>query len=208
MKFVDFNKSNILENSILEGSYYVYSLGSPVEITTMKSLHKNNLIARNLADNLKEDKLMIKYSPTNMIYFSRSFLESESDEFFASCYIDSENGCLYVGNLNEFGNMSGVLAFSGYLSLNNLVEEDRPILCTERMKTTIMERIRVMSLGVKGDKLYGLFYIPSVKGIKLSARGRLDRGISPITYKEGVCKSYSAFTIKDWFDRAKVKEKG
>lgn len=207
MKFVDFDKAEILQNSILEEGFYVYTLGSPVEITTMKSLHRNNLIAKNLADELKEDRLMIKYSPTNKIYFSQNFLESETDEFFASCYIDSKNGCLYVGTLDEFGNMSGVLAFSGYLSLNNLVEEDRPILCTERMKTTIMERIRVLSLGVKGDKLYGLFYIPSVKGIKLSVRGRLDKGVSPISYKVSDCKNYSSFTIKDWFDRAKVKER-
>lgn len=207
MKFVDFNKDEILRESTLENGFYIYTLGSPVEITAVKSLHKNNLIAKNLADNLKEDKLMIKYSPTNKIYFSQNFLESDTDDFFASCYIDSKNGCLYVGTLNEFGNMSGILVFSGYLSLNNLVEEDRPILCTEKMRTTIMERIRVMSLGVKGDKLYGLFYIPSVKGIMLSIRGRQDKGISTITYKDSVCRNYSSFTIKDWFDRAKVKEK-
>lgn len=207
MKFVDLNKTEILRNSKLEDDYYIYTLGSSVEITTMKSLHKNSVIAKNLADSLKEDKLMIKYSPTNKIYFSREFLESDNEECFSSCYIDSENGCLYIGTSNEFGEKSGVLAFSGYLSLNNLVEEDRPILCTDKMKSTIMSRIRVMSLGVRGDKLYGLFYIPSVKGIKLSIRGRVDKGISPITYKISDCNDYNVFTIKDWFDRAMVKEK-
>lgn len=207
MKFVDLNKADILRNSVLEDEYYIYTLGTSVEITSMKSLHKNDLIASNLADDLKEDKLMVRYSPTNKIYFSQKFLESDTDENFASCYIDSKNGCLYIGTVGEFGNMSGILAFSGYLSLNNLVEEDRCILCTERMKTTIMERIQVMSLGVKGDKLYGLFYIPSVKGLKLAIRGRSFIGISPVTYKNSSCKNYSSFSIKDWFDKAKVKEK-
>lgn len=206
MKFVDFNKSDILRDSVLKDGFYIYTLGTPVEITSMRSLHKNDLMASSLANNLKEDKLMVKYSPTNIIYFSQKFLESDTDENFASCYIDSENGCLYIGTVGEFGNMSGILAFSGYLSLNNLVEEDRYILCTERMKSTIMERIRVMSLGVKGDKLYGLFYIPSVKGLKLSIRGRNNVGVSPVTYKDSACKNYSSFSIKDWFDKAKVKE--
>ena len=206
MKFVDFNKSDILKDSVLEDGFYIYSLGTPVEITSMKSLHKNDLIASNLAEDVKEDKLMVKYSPTNKVYFSKEFLESNNDDNFASCFVDSKNGCLYIGTVGEFGNMSGILAFSGYLSLNKLVEEDRYILCTERMKTTIMERIRVMSLGVKGDKLYGLFYIPSVKGLKLSIRGRNNYGISPVTYKESICRNYSSFSIKDWFDNAKVKE--
>jgi hypothetical protein len=207
MKFVDLDKNEILNNSYLEENFYIYTLGSPLEVTTIKSLHKNIVMSKSLSDNVLEDKLMVKYSPTNKIYFSKDFLESNTDEFFASCYIDSQNGCLYVGSTNDFGSMTGVLAFSGYLSANNLVEEDRPILCTERMRTTIMNRIRVLSLGIKGDKLYGLFYIPSVKGIKLSERDKVNKGISPITYKSGVCKNYCSFTIKDWFDMAKVKEK-
>lgn len=207
MKFVDFNKGAIVSDSILEDNYYIYTLGAPVEVTTIKSSHKNNLIASKLADEMKEDKLMIKYRPTNKIYFSKNFIENDTEEFYASCYLDVEKGRLYVGTLDEFGNSSGVLAFSGYLSLNNLVEEDRPILCTERMKTTIMNRIRVMSVGVRGDKLYGLFYIPSVKGMKLSIRGRVNVGISPITYKLSSCKNSSTFTIKDWFDGlTKIKE--
>ena len=208
MKFIDFDKEYILDNSEFDGNYYIYQLGSPVEITTLKSFHKNILIASKLAKDCKEDKLMLKYSPTNKIYFSKRFIECNNFDFYASCYVDSENGRFYVGAQDEFGNMSGVLVFSGYLSLNNLVEEDRPILCTERMKSTIMERIRVMSLGVKGDKLYGLFFIPSIKGMKLSIREAKNKGISPITYKVSPYKDYCTFTIKDWFDGlTKIKEK-
>jgi hypothetical protein len=69
-----------------------------------------------------------------------------------------------------------------------------------------MEKIRVLSIGVRDDKLYGLFYIPDSKGLRLSTRGRNDLGISSSTYKIVSCKNYTSFTIKDWFDKAKVME--
>lgn len=207
MYFADLNKREILSNSVDLGDYYEYTLGSPVEITTLKSLHKNDIISKGLSNTSKEDKLMVKYSPTNKIYFSKNFIQGDTTEIYASLYVDEENGRLYIGSVEEFGNMTGLLAFSGYLSLNNLVEDDRPLLCTTKMRSVIMERIKVLSLGVRGDKLYGLFYIPNVKGLKLSIRGRLDKGLSPATYKISSCKDYNSFTIKDWFDGlTKIKE--
>lgn len=207
MYFADLSKKEILDSSIDLGDYFEYTLGSPVEITTLKSLHKNDVIAKGLANASKEDKLMVKYSPTNKIYFSKNFILGGTTEIYSSMYVDEKNGRLYVGSVEEFGNMTGILAFSGYLSLNNLVESDRPILCTTKMRSVIMERIKVLSLGIRGDKLYALFYIPSIKGLKLSIRGRLDKGISPVTYKISACKDCCSFTIKDWFDGlTKIKE--
>jgi hypothetical protein len=205
MKFVDLNKDNIRENSELVGNTYIYTLGSPVEITSIKRRNNNSMISKSLAENVKEDKLMIKYIPTNKILFSKNFIESSPLENFASCKVDSEGNCLYIGSSGEFGNVSkGLLAFSGYLSLNNLVEEDRPILCTKNMISTIVDKIRVLSLGVRGDSLYGLFYIPDVRGLRLSIRGSADLGVSATTLKNVKCKGYTEFTIKDWFDKAKV----
>lgn len=207
MYFADLSKKEILDSSIDLGDYFEYTLGSPVEITTLKSLHKNDVIAKGLANASKEDKLMVKYSPTNKIYFSKNFILGDTTEIYSSMYVDEKNGRLYVGSVEEFGNMTGILAFSGYLSLNNLVESDRPILCTTKMRSVILERIKVLSLGVRGDKLYALFYIPNIKGLKLSIRGRLDKGISPVTYKISACKDCCSFTIKDWFDGlTKIKE--
>ena len=43
MYFADLNKQEILNNSVDLGDYYEYTLGTPVEITTLKSLHKNDV---------------------------------------------------------------------------------------------------------------------------------------------------------------------
>lgn len=207
MKFLDFNKSNIIQNSVLtDDGYYEYTLGSQVEITTIKSTHSNNLMAQNLSSNVKDDKLMIKYQPTNKVLFSKNFIDSDIDGFFASCYIDKDTNRVYIGTPNEFGINSGILAFSGYLSLNNLVEEDRKVLCNKRFEKTIWGRIRVLSIGVRGDKLYGLWYIPSVKGIALGIRECVSKGISPTTMKIADCTDYLSFSIKDWFKSAKIRE--
>lgn len=205
MKFVDLNKEEVKRVSRHENGFYVYILGSSVEVTSIKSKHCNSLMSSSLSSDVKEDKLMVRYTPANTIYFSEDFIESES--CFASCYIDDSVGSVFIDTPTKFGGNTGILAFSGYLSLNNMVEEDRPILCTQKMLSTIMNRIRVLSLGVRGDKLYGLFYLPASKGIKLSIRGSSSTGLSTMTYKEGNSENYKAFTIKDWFDRAKIVEK-
>ena len=207
MKFLDFDRNYILKNSkVVDGGYYEYTLGSPLEITTIKSANSNKLISKNLSSNVKDDKLMIKYSPTNKILFSSKFLHSDTEEVFASCFIDRDTNSVFIGLPNEFEGCNGVLAFSGYLSANNLVEEDRNVLCNMRFKNTIKERVRVLSIGVRGDKLYALWYIPSARGIAMSVRGSKDKGVSTTTYKTIQCKEYFNFTIKDWFDYAKVRE--
>lgn len=207
MKFIDLDKSRILADSIITSDgFYEYTLGSPLEITTIRCNHVNQVMSKSLSSDVKDDKLMVKYKPTNKIYFSKAFMNSDSDENYASCYINQKTGSLYVGALKEFGDDSGVLVLSGYLSINNLVEEDRPVLCNKKLFNTVKNRIRVLSVGVRGGKLYGLFYIPGVKGLSISVRDRKDMGYSPITYKLGKRDNYEAFTIKDWFDNTKVKE--
>lgn len=208
MKFIDLNREEIKQHSILEDGYYIYTVGSPVEITTSKSNNKNEIIAKVLSEFSQQDKLMVKYEPTNKIYFSKNFIDNNTNENLASFYIDKNTCRFYVGTPTEFGNISGILAFSGYLSANNLVEEDRPILCTKRMANYLTSRIRVMSVGVRENMLYGLFYIPNVKGMKLSLRGSFDKGYSPVSYKLSKCGECCHYTIKDWFDGlTKIKEK-
>ena len=203
MKFIDLNKEEIRFGSDLVDDFYLYSLGNPVEITSIKKFNNNNLMS-SISAGIKEDKLMIKYCPINKIHFSKCFIDCS--EMNSHVSFDIKDGNIYIGKLNEFKNTNGILAFSGYLSLNNFVEEDRYILCNNKLKSTIMNKIRVLSLGVRGDKLFGLFYIPSTKGINMSVRGRPDLGISPSTYKTVICNNYFSFSIKDWFDKAKIME--
>ena len=202
MKFIELDKNDIINHSVYNDGFYEYTIGSPVEITSIKSGHMNNIMAKNLSSDCKEDSLMVKYSPTNTIYFSEEFIKSVDN--YVSFNI--ENNKLYIGTASQFGSDNGILVFSGYFSANRLIEQDRPILCTPKMKATIMSSIRVLSLGVLGDKLCGLFYIPATKGLKVSTKKRGTLGISPINYKETFCNNYEQFTIKDWFDLAKIEE--
>lgn len=207
MKFLDLDRADIKRNGELSGSHYVYQVGSPIEVTAVRSLHKNELLARRLSTQVKDDRLMTRYCPTNKIYFSRGVVDNANGDDFVSCYVDNQNCSLYVGSVEEYGSMSGILTFSGYLSLNRLVEENKNVLCTSRMMATIMSRVRILSLGLIEDNVFGLLYIPGVKGIKVAERGSNEYGVSPITYKSGYCKGYQRFTIENWFDDlTRIKE--
>lgn len=207
MKFLDFDRDAIRNSSCVCGNYYVYNTGSEIEVTAMRRLHKNELLAEKLSSSVKGDRLMTKYCPTNKVYFSRNLIENDDGGDFVSCWVDEVIGSLCVGTVEEYGHMTGILTFSGYLSANNLVEENKSILCTERMRATIEGRVRIMSLGLVGEDVFGLLYIPSVKGIRIAKRGSSAYGVSPVTYKSGVCSGYKQFTIENWFDElTRIKE--
>lgn len=202
MKFIDLDKQHIIEYSKLESEFYIYEVGQAVEVTSIKSVHKNSLIMDNIAADKKDDRLMVQYVPNNKVFFSRALIESDSD--FVSCKIDESRATLYVGTQAEYGKATGVLVFSGYLSANALVEEERPILCNKKFKDTLLERVRLLSVGMRGDKLYGLFFVPSARGIAIS-NGSFEVGLSSTTYKEVKCTSYFSYNIDSWFESAKIR---
>lgn len=207
MKFLDFDRESIRREGELLGSHYIYQVGSPIEVTAVRSLHKNELLAKKLSSQLKDDRLMTRYCPTNKVYFSRGLIENTNGDDFVSCYVDDKNCSLYIGSAEEYGRMSGILTFSAYLSLNNMVEENKTILCTSKMRATVMNNVRIMALGLLDDNVYGLMYIPGIKGLKVAERGNMDYGVSPITYKSGAAKGYQRFTIESWFDElTRIKE--
>jgi hypothetical protein len=113
----------------------------------------------------------------------------------------------YHKSLNEgYRVKSGVLSFSGSLSMNNLVEKDIPVMCNARLKNTIMKRVRVLAVGIKNSSLFALYYVPSVRGMALGLSNNNTVGISMSNFKEKDCASYNSFTIKDWFGDAKIVE--
>ena len=207
MKFLDFDRNVIRNDSKLSGSYYSYTVGAPIEVTAIRSLHKNELLAKKLSINAKDDGFMTRYCPANKVMFSRGVVENSVEDDFVSCYVDNKECCVYVGTAEEYGRMTGILTFSGYMSLNRMVEENKNILCTSKMRASIMQCVRIMALGLVGDTVYGLLYIPALKGIKVAERDNPDYGVSPITYKSGVARGYQSFTIESWFDElTKIKE--
>lgn len=206
MKFLDFDRERIRADAEIEGSYYVYSVGAPIEVLSVGG-NENELLAKRLSTGLKDDRLMTKYCPTNKVYFSRGVVENVIDDDFVSFYVDEKNCRLYVGSAEEYGRMSGVLTFSGYMSLNRLVEENKNILCTQKMIATVFRSVRILALGLVGDSIFGLMYIPGLKGVKIAERGNHEYGVSPITYKSGICRGYKLLTINSWFnDLTRIKE--
>ena len=206
MRLVGVDKNHIKNYSKYSDGFYVYSLGNNIEVTCRKSKHFNSVIANNLSSEIIDDKFMIRYRPINEIMFSEALIDSDTDLKSVSLYIDKNTFRLYIGTEDEFSIKSGVLSFSGLLSMNNLVEKDIPVMCNARLKNTIMKRVRVLAVGVKNSSLFALYYVPSVRGMALGLFSNSTVGISMSSFKEKDCTSYNSFTIKDWFGDAKIVE--
>lgn len=205
MIFYGLDKRNIKENSELVDGFYRYELGNKVEVTSLKRKHVNDILARNLSSEVKEDKLMVKYYPTNEVFFKKDFIDSTCNKNFASCLISKESCSAFVGSTEDFPINSGILTFSGVLSLNNMVQRDRVILCNSQMDDYARSKIRVLACGIRDDKLLALYYIPSERGLALSC----DEGGMCISAKSLMYKNYSnwdTFTLEDWFEGVKIKE--
>lgn len=205
MIFYGLDKRNIKENSELTNGFYRYELGNKVEVTSLKKKHVNDILARNLSSEVKEDKLMVKYYPTNEVFFKKDFIDSTCNKNFASCLLTKESCSAFVGSTEDFPINSGILTFSGVLSLNNMVQRDRVILCNSQMDDYARSKIRVLACGIRDDKLLALYYIPSERGLALSC----DEGGMCISAKSLMYKNYSnwdTFTLEDWFEGVKIKE--
>ena len=203
MNFIDLDKKEIKSKSVILDDFYEYTIGNPIEVTCIKSDNVNKLISKNLSSKFIEDKFMLKYRPNNKIYFDRTFIDSPSDSTFTSYEINNK---VYIGEGNKYKLNDGVLAFSGFLSANNMVEEDRFIFGNSRVLETIKQKVFILAIGVRNDMLFALYYIMSSKGTALSLKDDANRGISVNTLKYCDCSNYSKFSIKDWFNGAKITE--
>lgn len=205
MIFYGLDKDNIIASSVYENGYFRYKLGNKIEVTSPKKKHVNNILAKSLSFETNEDKMMIKYYPSNEILFKEDFLKDKNANNFSSCLISKESCSVCVGKTEDFPITSGILAFSGVLSLNNKVQSNRIILCNSQMDDYARKKIRILACGLRDDKLFALFYIPSERGLALSC----DEGGMSISAKSLMFKSYKnwdTFTIDDWFDGVKIKE--
>lgn len=203
--FYGLDKRNIIENSELRDGYYIYKLGDKVEVTSLKKKHVNDILARNLSSQVKEDKMMVRYYPTNEIFFRQDFIDSTSSKNFSSCLVSKESCCAFIGSTEDYPIKSGILTFSGVSSLNNLVERERIIRCNSQMDDYARKKIRILACGIRGDKLLALYYIPSERGLALSC----DEGGMCISAKSLMIKNYDSwdtFTLNDWFEGVKIKE--
>ena len=210
MRFVDLDKGYIKNNSCLveyKGKqFYKYNLGEAVRVLTPTSKHKNMLISENLASKVTNDKLMVQYEPSTNIYFSVDFIEDDNEKNLASTDLDKKTACLLIGKQNEFSITKGVLTFSGWLSANNYVEKDRLIWGNIYTLDNLKNKCHVLGLGVRGDKIFGIYYIPNTRGILLGIKNSNILGLTTTNFKEKSIEGYTSFSIKDWFDGAKIRQ--
>lgn len=205
MIFYGLDKKNIMECGVLLDDYYKYTLGDKLEVTSLKKKHVNDVLARNLSSHIREDKMMVRYYPTNEIFFHRSFIESEEDGNFASCLVSKESCRVVIGNAGDYPINAGIVTLSGVLSLNNMVERDRVILCNSQMDDYVRKKVRILACGVRDGKLLALYYIPNERGLALSC----DDGGMCISAKSLMIKSHNSwgtFTLNDWFEGVKIRE--
>lgn len=204
MRFIGLCKDVIRSKSEFDNGFYKYSLGDRAEITTIKKSDKNALMSGNLASRVKEDKLMMKYLPSNVVYFSERLIDNYDGDH-VSCFIDKASESVFVGAHDEFEMKSGVLMFSADLGMNDYVESERFVFGNSKMMSTIMKHVMVLSVGVRGSNLFGLYYIPSRKGIAVKSEVGVNYGLSVMTFKPVHCDNYTKFAINDWFDGTKIR---
>ena len=204
MEFYNLNKDTIRAKSTLVGDYYVFNIGNRIEVTSMKKKDSNNILSNCLSSTKKEDKLMIKYFPSNIIYFDKDFI-NEDDSDLCSCSIDVSTCSVYIGRENKYNIQFGVLAFSGILSANNLVESMRYVYCNSQLSDkSTKSKVNILSVGVLNDKLFGLFFLSKERGLAISSDSSLDLSYSVKTWKLQDYSSWNKYCIEDWFQGSKI----
>lgn len=209
MRFIDLDKDYIKKNSVrltIDGKiFHKFDLGDSVSVLTPKSTHKNTVVEKNLASRVTKDNLMVKYEPSASIYFSDRLLCDDSDKNLVSISFNDKLSSLFIGLPDEFKLTGGVITFSGWLSANGMVEKDRKVYGNIYTYDNLKTKCRVLSLGVRKDMIYGIFYIPNTRGILIGEKDNDLFGITTTNFKERPIYESKGFTIKDWFEGAKIR---
>ena len=206
MEFFGLNRKSIKSNSVEGKDFYAYKLGEKIEITATKKSNSNTILSSSLSEEKREDKMMIKYHPSNIIFFDKDFIDSESSNL-VSCYIDSSSYSVFIGKEGKYEMNTGVLLFSGVLSLNNLVQKQRVIFTNSQLSdSTTKSKIKLLSVGLLNKSLFGLYYVPKTRGIAIGLDDSDNLAFSTKTWKLQDFSNWDKYTIDDWFYRNKVQK--
>ena len=170
------------------GSNYKYYLGETMSVTSLAKLHYNRMLSLSFSKSSISDKLMLNYRPSNEVILTDDFVNSN-----------------HIGSSSEFLQSAGIIATSAILSENGLIDRQRKFYCVDRFVNVVRDRIRVLSCGLYGDNLYGVLYIPSLRGFFVeNDNGEL---VSPVTYEiKEPCGKDKEFVLEDWFEMDMIKE--
>lgn len=186
------------------GKYYAFELGERVEITCTKRANSNVILSGSLSSNKIEDKFMIKYYPSNTLYFDAELIENAEDFSSVSCSIDRNTCSVYIGVSTKYEIRQGVLTLSGAISANGLIQRQRAFLSNSQLGGRIKEKVRILSVGILGDNLVGLFLSQRERGIAVSIDDSDVVALSTKTLQLRPCDGWGKYFIDDWFDKCKI----
>lgn len=205
MEFYNLDKDRIRSCSEIRGDYYVFTLGSRIEVISTKKSNSNDVLSNFLSSEKKEDRMMIKYYPSNTLYFDRDFIDSDASCNFVSCKIDKSSFSVYIGKIDKYEIKSGVLAFTGVLSSNNYVESMRYVYSNSQLSDSgVKSKVKLISVGMLGDSLFGLYLLPKERGIAISADSSMDLSYSVKTWNLKDYSTWSKCCVNDWFKASKI----
>ena len=213
MLIVGLDASQVKRLAVCKDKYYALSLGDKIEVTSIKKFNKNTVLSGVLSSNKIEDNLMVRYYPSNVIYFDKTLIdeyemsESEFGLNNVSCSVDRNTCSVYIGADNKYEINQGVLTLSGILSANGLVEHHRAIYSNSQMGAGVQSKVRILSVGMAGDNLIGLFLVQRERGIAIGVDTDVPTariGVSAKTCQLRDCANWHAFYIDDWFSKCKI----
>lgn len=174
---------------------YCMICGAPVDITVISAQHPNKVLSNSLSFSMRSDSLMTRYQPCHLVHIERE--ASNADHVSVSFRLD-------IPTVTKFDGGRGILAFSGELSANGFVEKDYGIYCQPRLQSSILDKVRVLAVGLRGERLFGLSYISATRGIAFETKSGYC--ISSETYKPCDVTGFARYCIDDWFESSMVKE--
>lgn len=204
MIWLDFDFDAIRHRCEKVGGRYKLTLGSPIEVTTTKRRHINNILSA-LSPNCLEDKFMLRYRANNVIYFDEDFLDGDESE--ASVNIDAVTSEITIGKVSKYSERWGILAFSHSLALSGKANDEIKILVnTQTSKSNLFQKVKLLGVGCDNDKLFGLFLLPVVRGVALWGNGIApNMGVTVRGRALRDCTKWTPYTIDDWFCGCKVE---
>ncbi len=191
MELYGITKDKIKRHSVVVGDNYAFPLGDDFEVSTTQKSNKNRLIAYYTHLQKMEDSFMIKYHPSNVVFFKKGIIDSDNQHSLKRVSIQLKDGYVYIGDLKDFPIKYGVLVMSGKLSANNLVEKDTNILFNSQLTVeNSTDKIKLLSVGLLKDDFYGIIYVPKERGFII----------------EDIDNPYVYYSVKTWKPRKKINE--
>lgn len=207
MLFYGLNKlaiSGFSEVVVEDGcEYYKFVVGSPVMISVLKKSDRNKLMSNVLCMDKDEDNFMRTYMPVNTILFERDFVDGDISDLSCSCQVD--DGSLRVGFLESFPVKDGMLSFSGVLDRDGEVDSDLLIYSGKMVNSVTLDNVRVLSAGMRDGELFGLMFVPAIKGLAVGRRGWQDC-VSSVTARVIQAENWKGYPFEKWFEGMLVME--